>query len=1081
MAFNQHQLIPRPDIKVGFRLNDEYADTLLPRIRKLLRSEPNSKRFPGTQPVDFELCHFDLLESEEYFVRDKTDGKRYIMFFTAKDGGTVFMKCLRYLIFDLMVLNGSVLIERPYNKRMGMLKQDVIEPLNAALKRNPELEKRMPFTMEIKSMELSYGLINTLQKIPSLKYGNDGLIFVPVNRPYEPDICHELLLWKPTNQMFVNFKIKIIKPSRDKKPIYQLLIASDENTHKFHDYFTPDPQTEVDWIKNVHEGDIGQFWYDEHWSTTIYDADPHIRHGGWRFRRFKREQHTADSENVLEEVLSRIQNAVPRDELEERVTVIREKWKLRQSNRVSGSQPLLTLTQTSLTQTSLTQTSLTQASSSESLHLPPQDSHQHSTQHYDVHEDNESPREHQDSSYSSHDPQLYSSSLEKKSPVIENRSLNENKEILSSPPLLHDRHREPLQRQPLTDTNEHNERRNSYENREFIEKKDSIVENLDSSIQSNELFKTPTPLHDCHREPLQRLPLTHNISIKERRNSYEDIDLHDEEMDSDVTENSAQSLSPQTHKMSISNTESQIPKLEPTSPSNKQESFSGSENLVEDIDPDADDADPWDAPDYYESSQIINNELSYPEDQSEYWEENDHIESSESSEAALDNNFLTDSVKQEADQREEIQELEIPITHDQFQTRKPQQYRRESQPSIISQHQDSRYITQQGQSQMQKPQQHQLSIRENSSIISSRPTIQHEQPQIPSLSIAQQIQGPVLSVQESQTSQLLIQQSPPLAQKNQEQKLAQENSQQRPQQHRLSTRESQFITQRNVESQLPIRESQHLIQSRLQEYQITQEIQRQEPRHISHNNQTSIQSRDLTNAEQRNQISQVQRAQELRHSVQEIRPSILQRQSEAHVHMQHLRPQLRIPETLQENRPHIQRSQSLSHEHLIYSQQPSSSQRFPIQQTQYPIQEIQRTSNRQLQEFQERGQFSERTEWEPNTGIEIPEINNNNVLPHRPIHRRHTFTSNDITQGSNIPNTRQFLNPYSSQLSTSPIDITSQGLSTQSQTIPGTGITPILKHEELSILNESPNHQFINYTQISSTSSRPAPQKRKSK
>ncbi|CAG8835830.1 12684_t:CDS:1, partial [Racocetra persica] len=56
-------------------------------------------------------------------------------------------------------------------------------------------------------------------------------------------------------------------------------------------------------------------------------------------------------------------------------------------------------------------------------------------------------------------------------------------------------------------------------------------------------------------------------------------------------------------------------------------------------------------------------------------------------------------------------------------------------------------------------------------------------------------------------------------------------------------------------------------------------------------------------------------------------------------------------------------------------------------------------------------------------------------------------------------------------------------LSTQSQTIPSAGITPILKHgpEELSILNESPNHQFINYTQISPTSTRPPPQKRKSK
>ncbi|CAG8540998.1 8940_t:CDS:10 [Dentiscutata erythropus] len=575
MAFNQHQLIPKPDIKVGFRLNDEYADTLLPRIRNLLRSNSNTKRFPGTQPVDFELCHFDLLESEEYFVRDKTDGKRYIMFFTAKDGGTVFMldesnkfrfltnfklplrhnpnaihdetmmdgeivmeiddnkKCLRYLIFDLMVLNGSILIERPYNKRMGMLKQDVIEPLNAALKRNPELEKRMPFTMEIKSMELSYGLINTLQKIPSLKYGNDGLIFVPVNHPYEPDICHKLLLWKPINQMFVSFKIKIIKPSRDKKPIYQLLIANDDNTHKFYDYFTPDPQTEVDWIKNVHDGDIGQFWYDEHWSTTIYDADPHIRHnGGWRFRRFKRGQHTADSEGVLTEVLNRIQNAVPRDVLEERVTVIREKWKLRQSNRVSGSQPL---------PTSLTQTSLIQNSSSESLH-PPQDSYQPSIQHHDVHEGSESPKEYQDSTYPPHDSQFCSSPLEKRSPVIENRSLNENREILSSPLLLHDRHREPLQKQPLTDTNEH-------------------------------------------------------------------------------------------------------------------------------FDPDAD---PWDAPDYYESSQIVNNESSFPEDQSEYWEENEHLESSESSEAALDNNFLI----------EKIHESEV-----QSQTQKPQQY----QLSISPNHQFINY------------------------------------------------------------------------------------------------------------------------------------------------------------------------------------------------------------------------------------------------------------------------------------------------------------------------------------------------------------------------------------------------------
>ncbi|CAG8731523.1 16750_t:CDS:2, partial [Cetraspora pellucida] len=277
-----------------------------------------------------------------------------------------------------------------------MLKQDVIEPLNAALKRNPEMKKRMPFTMEIKSMELSYGLINTLQKIPSLKYGNDGLIFVPVNHPYEPDMCRKLLLWKPVNQMFVSFKIKVIK-HRDKKPIYQLLIANDDNTHNFYDYLTPDQQTEM---------------------RITLDSSIDAR-TQYRFRKFKSGQHTADSEKVLAEVLNRIKHAIPRDVLEEHVTVIREKWKLRQSNRTSGSQPLPTSIQTSITQTSL----------SESLHPPLQDSRQSLIHRYDIHESNESLIEHHDSSYRSHDSQLYSSSLEKRSPVNENRASHENKEV----------------------------------------------------------------------------------------------------------------------------------------------------------------------------------------------------------------------------------------------------------------------------------------------------------------------------------------------------------------------------------------------------------------------------------------------------------------------------------------------------------------------------------------------------------------------------------------------------------------------------------------------------------------------------
>src|SRR5581483_5183931 len=55
------------------------------------------------QPVHFETKHFELLEKEDYFVRDKTGGKRYIMFFTAVDGGTAFMA--RFLFFFIFRKN----------------------------------------------------------------------------------------------------------------------------------------------------------------------------------------------------------------------------------------------------------------------------------------------------------------------------------------------------------------------------------------------------------------------------------------------------------------------------------------------------------------------------------------------------------------------------------------------------------------------------------------------------------------------------------------------------------------------------------------------------------------------------------------------------------------------------------------------------------------------------------------------------------------------------------------------------------------------------------------------------------------
>ncbi|KAG9306081.1 hypothetical protein G9A89_015985 [Geosiphon pyriformis] len=329
--------------------------------------------FPGAQPVSFEASHFKLLETEDYFVCEKSDGIRYIMIAclspkgyatflldrknkiqfveglqlplredptkchheTLMDGELVVdlegdKKSLRFLVFDLMVINGNVVTQRSLSTRLGMFRQDVIEPLETALAKNPELAMKQPFSVELKEMERSYGLPKVFQQIPYLKHANDGLVFTPVKMPYVSGTCHKLLKWKPVDSNTVDFKINVIWNS-ERKPSYQLFIANNA-IHKFYDFLTLEEERSTEWRKDPPNGRIGEFWYDPNWKTTMPEEGyaPWIRAGGWRFVRFRDDKELANDETVLNKIWHSIQDAVTKEMLERHCDIIRKGWKERE-------------------------------------------------------------------------------------------------------------------------------------------------------------------------------------------------------------------------------------------------------------------------------------------------------------------------------------------------------------------------------------------------------------------------------------------------------------------------------------------------------------------------------------------------------------------------------------------------------------------------------------------------------------------------------------------------------------------------------------------------------------------------------
>ena len=247
----------------------------------------------------------------------------------------------RFLIFDCLVMDGRILMDRTLDKRLAYVKQRLYGPYKKLFKEYPDERKYQPFFLEMKPFQLAYGIeMMFKQVLPALTHGNDGLIFTCRNTPYKHGTDPHILKWKPPEENTVDCRLKLTFPTVE---------PTDEEraegiTEPFVDYDSL-PKSEL----MVYQGDSGPNRYEpfgdviiseDEWETLKSLEEPlndrivecnQDDQGRWRIVRFRDDKHEANHKSTVLSVLDSINDRVSEKDLYKAAGRIRDSWKARQA------------------------------------------------------------------------------------------------------------------------------------------------------------------------------------------------------------------------------------------------------------------------------------------------------------------------------------------------------------------------------------------------------------------------------------------------------------------------------------------------------------------------------------------------------------------------------------------------------------------------------------------------------------------------------------------------------------------------------------------------------------------------------
>lgn len=201
--------------------------------------------FPGAQPVSMDRTNISLLANNRYRVSWKADGERFmlyiqdednIFFLTRKlhlwrvlnikfpriddlhahltdtlvDGEMVTdehndQKIPRYLIYDVIALNGVQVREQNFDRRCGKIKCVIVEARRQAKQANIIPREGEAFKVADKGFYMLHDARKTWDL--NVTHEKDGLIFQPLDLPYKGGTCEEILKWKPPHLNSIDFRL----------------------------------------------------------------------------------------------------------------------------------------------------------------------------------------------------------------------------------------------------------------------------------------------------------------------------------------------------------------------------------------------------------------------------------------------------------------------------------------------------------------------------------------------------------------------------------------------------------------------------------------------------------------------------------------------------------------------------------------------------------------------------------------------------------------------------------------------------------------------------------------------------------